>query len=57
MAEITLIKVSEKKAVSVYGLGKFPITFYREQWETLLDNADRIREFIRLNADQLATKK
>ena len=40
------LKVSEKGALSVYGLGRFPTTLYREQWEGLLANADAIRQFI-----------
>ena len=40
------LKVSEKGGVSVYGLGRFPVTLYREQWAKLLDMADDIRAFI-----------
>jgi hypothetical protein len=40
------LKVSEKGALSVYGLGRFPVTLYREQWEKLLGMADEIRAFI-----------
>jgi len=50
------LKVSEKGAVSVYGLGRFPVTLYREQWEKLLGMANEIRDFIREN-DQLLKKK
>jgi len=50
------LKVSEKGALSVYGLGRFPVTLYREQWEKLLGMADGIREFIRDN-DHLLKKK
>jgi hypothetical protein len=50
------MKVSEKGGVSVYGLGRFPITFYKEQWAKLLDMADEIREFIRLHEGELKTK-
>ena len=39
------LKVSEKGAVSVYGMGKFPVTLYKEQWLRLLDIADEIRAF------------
>jgi hypothetical protein len=49
-------KVSEKGAVSVYGLGRFPVTLYREQWEKLLAAADQIRVFITQN-DHLLKKK
>jgi len=40
------LKVSEKGGVSVYGLGRFPVTLYKEQWAKLLDMADEIRAFI-----------
>jgi len=50
------LKVSEKGAVSVYGMGRFPVTLYQEQWTKLLDNAAEIREFIRLNAGSLKKK-
>ena len=50
------LKVSEKGAVSVYGLGRFPVTLYKEQWLKLLDLADDIRAFIRDNAASLKTK-
>ena len=50
------LKVSQKGAVSVYGLGRFPVTLYKEQWERLLDMADEIRGFIRDNEAQLKTK-
>ena len=50
------LKVSEKGALSVYGLGRFPVTLYREQWEKLLNMADEIRTFIQQN-DHLLKKK
>ena len=50
------IRVSEKGGVSVYGLGRFPVTLYKEQWLRLLDMADDIRGFIRDNADKLKAK-
>jgi hypothetical protein len=50
------LKVSEKGGVSVYGLGRFPVTLYKEQWTKLLDLADDIRAFIRENEAQLKTK-
>jgi len=50
------LKVSEKGGLSVYGLGRFPVTLYKEQWEKLLGMADEIRKFIREN-DQLLKKK
>ena len=51
------IRVSEKGGVSVYGLGRFPVTLYKEQWLRLLDMADEIRGFIRDNADRLKSKE
>ena len=50
------LKVSEKGGLSVYGLGRFPVTLYREQWEKLLGMADEIRSFIREH-DQALKKK
>src|SRR5579883_2076779 len=50
------IKVSEKGGVSVYGLGRFPITLYPEQWEKLLGMADQITAFIEENRDRLKWK-
>ena len=41
------LKVSEKGGLSVYGLGRFPVTLYKEQWTTLLDMAQEIRTFIK----------
>lgn len=46
-------KVSEKKALSVYGLQRMPVTLYAEQWERLLDFADEIRKFIAANDAEL----
>jgi hypothetical protein len=51
------IRVSEKGGVSVYGLGRFPVTLYKEQWLRLLEMADEIRAFIRDNADRLKSKE
>jgi len=51
------MKVSEKGAVSVYGLGRFPVTLYKEQWTKLLDMAEDIRTFIMDNDAQLKTKE
>lgn len=51
------IKVSEKGAVSLYGLGRFPVTLYREQWERLLQAGDEIRKFIADNEDRLKKKE
>ena len=50
------LKVSEKGGLSVYGLGRFPVTLYQEQWTKLLDMADNIRAFIRANEASLKTK-
>ena len=50
------LKVSEKGGVSVYGLGRFPVTLYQEQWTKLLDMADDICAFIRSNEASLTTK-
>jgi len=50
------LKVSQKGGVSVYGLGRFPVTLYKEQWEKLLDMSDDIRAFIKENEPQLKTK-
>ena len=51
------LKVSEKGAVSVYGMGRFPVTLYKEQWLKLLDMADEIRAFIAANEGQLKAKE
>ena len=50
------LKVSEKGGVSVYGLGRFPVTLYKEQWTKLLDMADEIRSFLKENDARLKTK-
>ena len=51
------LKVSEKGGLSVYGLGRFPVTLYKEQWIRLLAMADEIRNFIRENDSALKTKE
>jgi len=51
------MKVSEKGGVSVYGLGRFPVTLYQEQWLKLLDMAEDIRGFIREHEGQLKKKE
>jgi len=51
------LRVSEKGAVSVYGLGRFPVTLYKEQWAKLLGMADEIRAFIREHEAELKTKE
>lgn len=50
-------KVSQKGAVSVYGLGRFPVTLYKEQWERLLNRRDDILEFIAENESSLKIKE
>lgn len=50
------LKVSQKGAVSLYGMGRFPITLYREQWERVLGMKDEIEAFILANMDKLSTK-
>jgi hypothetical protein len=50
------MKVSEKGGVSIYGLGRFPVTLYKEQWAKLLDMADEIRAFLKDNDSKLKTK-
>ena len=51
------MKVSEKGALSVYGMGRFPVTLYKEQWAKLLDMADEIRKFIKENDAKLKSKE
>ena len=50
------MKVSEKGGLSVYGMGRFPITLYKEQWLKLLDMSDDIRAFIAANEGALKAK-
>jgi hypothetical protein len=50
------LKVSEKGGLSVYGMGRFPITLYKEQWLKLLEMAEEIRGFIKANDAALKTK-
>jgi hypothetical protein len=49
-------RVGEKGGVSVYGLGRFPVTLYYEQWVRLLDSSDRLREFLEENKSKLKLK-
>jgi hypothetical protein len=56
MSRPTSIRVSQKGALSVYGLGRFPVTLYKEQWLKLLGMADDIKQFIAENEDKLKTK-
>jgi len=51
------LKVSEKGAVSVYGMGRFPVTLYKEQWLRLLAIADEIKAFITANDERLKSKE
>jgi hypothetical protein len=50
-------KVSEKGAVSVYGMGRFPVTLYQEQWTRLLGVAEELKEFIQQNSSKLKVKE
>ena len=51
------LKVSQKGAVSLYGMGRFPVTLYKEQWLKLLTMGDEIKAFIEANNDSLKTKE
>lgn len=51
------MKVSEKGALSIYGMGRFPVTLYKEQWLKLLGIADDINKFIKENDERLKTKE
>ena len=51
------MKVSEKGALSVYGMGRFPVTLYKEQWLRLLAAAEDIKAFIEANQDSLKSKE
>jgi hypothetical protein len=51
------LKISEKGAVSLYGMGRFPVTLYSQQWVKVLDNADEIRAFINANRAKLSVKQ
>ncbi len=50
-------RVSEKGAVSVYGMGRFPVTLYYEQWTRLLDAAPQLKEFLEENKSKLKMKE
>jgi hypothetical protein len=52
-----VLKVSEKGGVSLYGLGRFPVTLYKEQWLKLLDMADEIRAFVQEHDAELKAKE
>ena len=51
------LKVSEKGAVSLYGMGRFPVTLYKEQWLRILASTSEIEAFIRENDSKLKTKE
>jgi hypothetical protein len=51
------LKVSEKGTVSLYGMGRFPVTLYKEQWLRILGNAPEIEAFIRDNESRLKSKE
>ena len=51
------MKISEKGGLSIYGLGRFPVTLYKEQWTKLLGMVDDIKAFIAANDDKLKTKE
>ena len=50
------LQVSAKKAVSLYGIRRFPVTFYADEWGKILGMADEIRAFIRKNESELKRK-
>jgi len=50
------LQVSAKGGASLYGIRRFPITFYKDEWETILGKADDIRSFLKEHADELKTK-
>ena len=51
------LKVSEKGALSLYGVGRFPVTLYKEQWVKVLGMKDEIEKFLQVNAHLLKTKE
>ena len=51
------LRVSQKGALSLYGMGRFPITLYKEQWAKILDMAEDIRAFMKANDGQLKGKE
>ncbi len=51
------MKVSEKGALSVYGMGRFPVTLYKEQWLKLLGVSEELKQFIKDNESRLKTKE
>ena len=51
------LKIREKGGLSVYGLGRFPVTLYKEQWIRLLEQTEEIKEFLKENDQQLKVKQ
>jgi hypothetical protein len=51
------MKVSEKGGLSIYGLGRFPVTLYKEQWTKLLELSDEIKRFLKDHDSELKTKE
>ena len=51
------LKVSEKGGVSLYGVGRFPVTLYKEQWRKILDMASEIEAFIKANESSLKAQE
>jgi hypothetical protein len=51
------LKIGEKGGLSVYGLGRFPVTLYKEQWIRLLDHAEEIKSFLKENEPLLKAKQ
>lgn len=51
------LKVSAKGGISLYGMGRFPVTLYKQQWVKLIDMVDEIKVFIKENDSQLTTKE
>jgi hypothetical protein len=51
------LKISEKGGLSVYGLGRFPVTLYKEQWTRLLEHAEEIKTFLKDNDQKLKAKQ
>jgi len=50
------LQVSQKGAISLYGIRRFPITFYADEWEQILERGDEIRRFAAEHADELKRK-
>ena len=51
------LKISEKGGLSVYGLGRFPVTLYKEQWTRLLDHTDELKQFLQDHNHELKAKQ